>query len=84
MQLSQTIKLKKKIELIIQQEQEFIIATWLHFLASKADGQYLLKTFRKKIRLGETLNNGLKQYRQQDCKIAIRSHIQRKNKIVFT
>ena len=74
MQLSQTIKLKKKIELIIQQEQEFIIATWLHFLASKADGQYLLKT---------TLNNGLKQYRQQDCKIAIRSHIQRKNKIVF-
>ena len=41
MQLSQTIKLKKKIELIIQQEQEFIIATWLHFLASKADGQYL-------------------------------------------
>ena len=36
----------------------------------RADAQYLLKTFRKKIRFAETLNEVLKQHRKQYHKIA--------------
>ena len=44
----------------------------VRLLASKGNPQYLLKTFRKKVRLGETLDKVLKQQRQQDRKIEMR------------
>ena len=39
-------------------------------LTFKADAQYILKTLRKKFRFEETLDEVLKQHRQQYCKIA--------------
>ena len=41
----------------------------LKLLTFKADAQYLLKTFRKKFRFEETLDEVLKQHRQQYHKI---------------
>ena len=51
----------------------------LRLLALKGNPQYLLKTFRKKFSLGETLNKVLKQQRQQDRKIEMALYNKKQN-----